>query len=118
VKADPEELPEIRKQIMDLEFRLTQDAAKLEWDAAVRALGSHPGWLNLRDRMRTLLHKELDKFVRTRMDLFDAGRFQGTLWALRMAVQDEPLQEQEVEQLRSTANLLRDELTELRRLLE
>jgi hypothetical protein len=118
VKAGPEELPDIRKNILDLEHRMTMAASQLEWDTAVRALATHPAWEHLKDRMRTLLHSEMDKFLKTRMEPYEVGRFQGTLWALRMAVQDEPLPQHEVDELRSTVTLLRDELIEQRRLLE
>jgi hypothetical protein len=118
VKAEADELPDVRREILDDEHQMSMIAAQLEWDTAVRALGSHPAWAHLRERMKTLLHKEMDKFLKTRMEPYEVGRFQGTLWALRMAVQDEPLGVEEVEQLRSTANLLRERLTANYRLLE
>jgi hypothetical protein len=117
-EGNPDGLDYVRIRVRDIEHHLIRISSKLEWNTALTALGNHPAWRGLRERIRTLLHMEMEKFLKTRMDPYEVGRFQGTLWALRMAVQDEPLSQQEIDSVVAESSVLKNELVDCRRELE
>lgn len=115
---DDSDLDHIRARIADLESDLTNEALTLEFNQAVTQLSTHPGWVSLCTRLETLVHAETNRLQGTRMDAYELGRCQGKLVVLRLATQMKPMSQQDVDLLTARVTVLREQLTEQRKLLE
>jgi len=112
------DLPEIRWRVTQKEMRIQELGLQLELDRAIRDLGTHPGWKEIVDRLRSIEHEETQFLRSARMDSYELGRRQGMLMALQKMTHGKPMEPPDVDNAVAEIRLLQQQLVELRELLQ
>lgn len=108
----------IRGQMLMRETELVENLLSLELDSAIRDLRDMPAWKALVARLQTVEAGEITRMLKQTPTLYDLGRRQGLILALRMVTASKPLEPAEVDKAKRRVQTLQEQITADRNALE